>query len=145
MVGPWPPIVEGKQIFCSCKDYKDGFLCGSSSSLFFIRESREGWLLLSAETEVNGDSKSTNERGPFLVVYLGLSVRYKRFLFRLGCSSQPSTKNFFLTIYTLFQFLCPHCPASWAGRAVLGRLSLSMCLCSLSVQMSNTTSLTSVL
>jgi hypothetical protein len=30
------------------------------------RENREEWPLLTAETEVNGDSKSTNERGSFL-------------------------------------------------------------------------------
>ncbi len=29
-----------------------------------LRETREGWPLLTVETEVNGDSKSTNERGP---------------------------------------------------------------------------------
>jgi hypothetical protein len=42
-------------------------------------EDREGWPLLSVETEVNGDSKSTNERGPSLVGLLGFSCRYKRF------------------------------------------------------------------
>ncbi len=30
------------------------------------RESREGWPLLTVETEANGDSKSTNEKGSFL-------------------------------------------------------------------------------
>ncbi len=39
-----------------------------------IRETGEGWLLLTVETEVNGDSKSTNERGPFLVISFGLAV-----------------------------------------------------------------------
>ncbi len=33
----------------------------------------EGWPLLAVETEVNGDSKKTNERSPFLVGSLGLS------------------------------------------------------------------------
>jgi hypothetical protein len=37
--------------------------------------------LLTVETEVNGDSKSANERGPSLVGLLGLSCRYKIFLF----------------------------------------------------------------
>jgi hypothetical protein len=32
-----------------------------------IRETREGWPLLTVETEVNRDSKSANERGPSLV------------------------------------------------------------------------------
>jgi len=31
-----------------------------------------------------------------------------------GCSSRPSTKYFFPG-RTLFIFLCPHRPASWAG------------------------------
>jgi hypothetical protein len=44
---------------------------------------REGWPLLTVETEVNGDAESTNERGPSLVGSLSLSCRYKRFLFCL--------------------------------------------------------------
>jgi hypothetical protein len=36
------------------------------------RDIREGWLLLTVETEVNWDSKRTNERGSFLVSSLGL-------------------------------------------------------------------------
>jgi hypothetical protein len=44
--------------------------------------------MLTVETEVNGDSKSTNERGPSLVGSLGLTCRYKRFLFCLMCSSR---------------------------------------------------------
>ncbi len=46
---------------------------------------------------------------------LGLSCQYKRFLFCLGCSSRPSTKYFF-PHRTLFYFLWPHRPASWAGQ-----------------------------
>jgi hypothetical protein len=38
------------------------------------RESREWWLLLTVETELNGDSKSTNERGPFSFGSLGVVV-----------------------------------------------------------------------
>jgi hypothetical protein len=37
------------------------------------RETREGWPLLTVETDVNGDSKNTNERNPFLVGSLSLS------------------------------------------------------------------------
>ncbi len=58
------------------------------------RQTRDGWLLMIDETELNGDSTSTNERGPSLVGYLGLACRYKRFLFCLGCFSRPSTKYF---------------------------------------------------
>jgi hypothetical protein len=38
------------------------------------RETREGWPLLTVDSEVNGDIKRTNERGPFLVGSLGLVV-----------------------------------------------------------------------
>ncbi len=40
-----------------------------------IRETREGWPLLTAETEVNRDSKSTNGRGLSLVVRWAVSVQ----------------------------------------------------------------------
>ncbi len=63
-----------------------------------VRETREGWPLLTVEIEVNGDSKSTKERGPALVGAVGLSCRYKR------------------------------CSLCLGQAAVLGRLSLSMCL-----------------
>jgi hypothetical protein len=81
--------------------------------------------LLTFKTEVNGDLKITKERGPYLVSSLGLSCR---FLFSLGCSSRPNTKYFF-PHRTQFQFLCPYRIAQQAGQAaMLGRLSLSMCL-----------------
>ncbi len=64
------------------------------------------WPLLTVETEANGDSRSTNERCPFLVGSLGSSCRYKRFSSCLGCSSRPSTKYFFLTPYTILLPLC---------------------------------------
>jgi hypothetical protein len=51
----------------------------------------EGWPLLTVETQMNGDSKSTNKRCPSLVASLGLPCRYKRFLFFLGCSSRHTT------------------------------------------------------
>ncbi len=70
-----------------------------------IIETRVVWLLLSVETEGNGDSRSTNDRGPSLVGSLGLSCSYKRLLFCLGWSNRPSKKEFF-PHRTLFQFLC---------------------------------------
>ncbi len=91
------------------------------------RETREGWPLLTVETEVNGgDAKSTNERCSPLVSSLGLSCRYKSFLICLGCSCRPSTKYFFLNVH-YFNSLVPI--TQQAGEAVvLGRLSLCMCL-----------------
>ncbi len=83
-------------------------------------ETIEGWPLLTVETEVNGDSKRTNVRGPSLVGSLGMLCRYKIFLFCLDCSSQPSTKYYF-PHRTLFHFISAHRPGH-AG--VLGRLSL---------------------
>ncbi len=59
------------------------------------RETKDGCAILTVETKVNGDSKSTNERGPSLVGSLGSSCRYKRLLSCFGCSGQPSAKNFF--------------------------------------------------
>ncbi len=90
----------------------------------YIVESREGWPLLTAvETEVNGDTKSTNESGPFLVGSLGLSCRYKRFLFYLGCSSRPSTKyysNYFRSFVPIAQQSGP--------ASALGLLSVIVCV-----------------
>ncbi len=69
------------------------------------RETRDGWPLLTVEAEMNGDLKSTNERGPSLVGSLGLCCRYKRFLSCLGCSIRPRTKYFFLTIHYFNSFV----------------------------------------
>ncbi len=55
------------------------------------RVTREGWPLMTFETEVNGDLKSADERGPFLVGSLGPSCRYKRLL---SCYGQPIQNNF---------------------------------------------------
>ncbi len=82
-------------------------------------ETREGWSLLTFETEVNGDSKSTNERGPSLVGSLGLLCRYKRFCFCLVFSSRPSTT---------FSIPLSPSPSKLDSKVVLGDLSLSMCL-----------------
>ncbi len=76
--------------------------CTLSSNQTRPRESREGWPLLTVETEVNGESKSTNERGPSLV---GLVVPMQEIWFSLGCSSRPSTKYIFPH----------HRTTSWAG------------------------------
>jgi hypothetical protein len=42
-------------------------------------ETREGWPLLTVETEANGDLWSTNERGPSLVGSMGSSCGHKSF------------------------------------------------------------------
>ncbi len=74
-----------------------------------LRANREGWPLLTVETEVNGDSN------------IGLVMPIQENFFFLGCSVGP-VQNIFSSLYTI-PFLCPHRPASWAGSRV-GRLSL---------------------
>jgi hypothetical protein len=75
-----------------------------------------GCPLSAVETETNGDSKSTNERGPSLVGSLGSSCRYKRFLSCLGVHALvgPVQTIFPITVHYLNSF-CPNRPASWAG------------------------------
>jgi hypothetical protein len=63
------------------------------------RDYREGWPLLTVETEVNGDSESTNERGPSFVGSLGLSCRYKIFFSALAALVIP-VQNIFSSPYT---------------------------------------------
>jgi hypothetical protein len=95
-----------------------------------IRETREGWPLVTVEIEANGDSKSTNDRGPSLVGSLDSSCWYNRFLSGLGCSSQPSTKHYF-PHHTLFHFISTHCPATWAGWSAESPVSVSLRVASL--------------
>jgi hypothetical protein len=91
------------------------------------RKTREGWPLLTVETEVNGDSElgSTNERGPFLIGSLGLSCRYNRFLSFLGCSSRPSATYFFLAVHFFNSFVLN---AHQAGQAAVLVACLLVCV-----------------
>jgi hypothetical protein len=43
------------------------FVSKATSPDALTKENTEGWPPLTVESEVNGDSKRTNERGPFLV------------------------------------------------------------------------------
>jgi hypothetical protein len=79
------------------------------------------WPLLTVETEVNGDSKSTNERGPSLVGSLALSCQYNRSA--LAALVGPVRNIFFLTAHYFNSFV-PHQPASWAGRRTGSPVSL---------------------
>ncbi len=53
------------------------------------RETTEGWPLPTVETEVNGDSKSTNERGPFLVGSLGCRAGTRDFCHSVAAPVGP--------------------------------------------------------
>jgi hypothetical protein len=72
--------------------------------------------MLTVETEVNGDSKSTNERGPSLVGSLGWAIT-KDFNPALAALVSSVQNIFLLTVYNLN--LCvpigPHRPATWAA------------------------------
>jgi hypothetical protein len=80
---------------------------------------------MTVETEVNGDLKSTNERGPFLVGKLGLVCRISKIDF---CSALAALVGlvqniFFLTVHYFNSFVPI---AKRAGQAaVQGRLSLT--------------------
>jgi hypothetical protein len=82
--------------------------------------------LMTIETEVNGDSKTTKERGPSLVGSWGLSCQYKIYLSCLDCSNSPVQNMFFLTLHYFNSFILI---AQQAGQAVvLGRQCLSVSL-----------------
>ncbi len=114
--------------FVFCRLYP----CSSQppTAVFGSERLERGGPMLTLETEVNGDSKKTNERGPFLVGSLGLSCRYKRFLICLGCSSPPSKKIFFFLTVHYFKSFKSFVPiAQQVGQAaVLSHLSLSACV-----------------
>ncbi len=88
--------------------------------------------MLTVETEVNGDSKSTNQRGPSLVGSLGPSCHYAiiRDFYPAFASLVSSVQNIFCSPFTISIYVSPLAPiAQQAGRAVVqDRLSLNMCL-----------------
>ncbi len=92
-----------------------------------IRETREGWPLLTVETGANAwGLLKTNEGGPSLVGSLGSSCQYKRFL---ALSALDSTEQniFFLTVY-FFNFCVPDSPSpSNLGRQSYRAACLWMC------------------
>ncbi len=67
-------------------------------------ESREELPLLTVETEVNGDSKSTNKRGPSLVACLACRAGTIDFCSALAAQGGPIQYNFFLTVHFFNSF-----------------------------------------
>jgi hypothetical protein len=80
-------------------------------------ETREGWPLLTVETEVNGDSKRTIDRDSFLGWLVGL-VMPVREIFCHALAALVSTVHFFILLVPVAQ------PPRHA--VVLGRLSLCL-------------------
>ncbi len=73
-------------------------VCGTVS--LQCRETRVGWPLLTVETELNGDSKSTNERGPLPWLVCGAVLPVQEILFCLG-SLVSTVENIFFSPYTI--------------------------------------------
>ncbi len=82
--------------------------------------------MLTVENEMNSDSKSTNKRGPFLFRSLGLSCRYNRFLFCLGC--WLAQYKIFLSSPFTISIPLSHRPVSWANSRAGSLVSYNMSL-----------------
>ncbi len=83
---------------------------------FSLALTREGWPLLTVETE-----------NAFLGWFVGLSCRYKRFLFCLACLLVSPVQNILFLTAHFFTICVPN--AQQTGQAVVpGRLPLNMCL-----------------
>ncbi len=82
---------------------------------FWMTQPERKEIPADVETELNGDSKSTNEKGPSLFGSLGLSCRYKRFCSALAALIGPVQKKNFPSPYTI-SFLSPS-PSKPGGHA----------------------------
>jgi hypothetical protein len=78
----------------------------------FPRETREGWTLLTVETEMNGNSKGTNV--PWLAQWARLSGTRDSYA-ALAALVRSVQSFFFFSSYTTYSIYDPHCPATWAG------------------------------
>jgi hypothetical protein len=93
------------------------------------KEIREGWPLMTVETEANKDLGSTNEVGPSLAGSLGLPYRYKKFFILPWLLWSALYKIFFPHVH-YFGLCVPIAqqPGLCTGQAVVqGHLSLNAC------------------
>ncbi len=77
-------------------------------ALFRLRDTREGWPLLTVGTEVNGE-------GTKWVLFVVRARRAVTRDFYLALAALVSPVHFFFPRRTLFQFMCLYRPATWAG------------------------------
>ncbi len=92
------------------------------------RDYREGWPLLTVETEVIGTQRVQLKRVLPWVVHWACRAVTRDFCSALAVLVGPVQNIFFLTVHYFNSFVPI---AQQAGQAaVLGRLSLNMCLCS---------------
>ncbi len=101
------------KLFCIAKTFtavaRMGFyLCNAFLQCWrrVTTENREGWSLLTVETEVNGVSKSTYKSCPFLVGFLGLSRQESIVIIKCGIDDdcvkgRCSTLNFISKVWKL--------------------------------------------
>jgi hypothetical protein len=93
--------------------------------VFACRETKEGWPLLTVETEV-WRLKEYKRKGSFRAWFVGLFMPVQEILVLSLLAALVGTTFFFLTVH-YFDFYVPI--AQQAGQAaMLGRLPLSMCL-----------------
>ncbi len=98
-------------------------------------ETREWWPLLTVETDLNGDSKSANERGPSLVrVFFALAslvcpVQFIKNAVAFLSIKKKIGKNtiYFFPCHTLFQLICS---GSWEGSRAESPVSMYVSLIS---------------
>ncbi len=91
------------------------------------RETREGWPLLTIETEANGDSKRTNEKGSFLGWFVELVVPVQEiFCFALAALIGPVQNIFVLNVHRTSIPLSPS--ASKLGRQPCWVACLLVCV-----------------
>ncbi len=83
--------------------------------------------MLTVETETNGVSKSTNERGPSWLARWAPCAGTRDFCLALTALVR-SVKNSIFPHRTYILVLCPHRPASWAGSRD-GSPVFYVCLC----------------
>ncbi len=92
------------------------------------KETREGWPMLTVETEANGDSWSTCERVPSLDGgwFVVLVVQIQQILVLPWMLQSAQYKILFSSQPTFFHFISPHRPATWAGSRAGSPVSLSL-------------------
>ncbi len=90
------------------KKYRDTVPLMAPPKVLLSRETRDWWPLLTVETEVNADSKSTNDRGPSLVAWLVVWVQEIFFLpwLLLSHNLAPPPPPHLINKLSLFQSSC---------------------------------------
>jgi hypothetical protein len=104
---PLPCKVMYSYLYSPSSPLCHSLCCHNFSGFLAGRETREGWPLLTVER--------TNEKGFFLGWLVGLVVLVQEIFCSALAALVGPVQNIFFPHLTLFQFLCLHRPASWAG------------------------------